>query len=99
MQHFQTCMTISLLQTADPRGRKPGDTSELVRSGALDNGCATNAVEIVNDPNEALARAFEIVQPGDLIVVQVNEVEPMLQSVMAHFERIAGTAPNLAPVP
>ena len=79
-----------ILADADPRGREPGETSELVRSGALDNGFATGAVEIVDDPDKALARAFEIVQPGDLIVVQVNEVEPVLQAVMAHFARIAG---------
>ena len=41
---------------------------------------------------DLLAHAFEIVQPGDLIVVQVNEVEPVLQAVMAHFARIAGPA-------
>ncbi|WP_223421669.1 cyanophycin synthetase [Tateyamaria pelophila] len=81
-----------ILADADPRGRKPGATSELVRSGAVDNGFAPGAVDIINNPDTALARAFEIVQPGDLIVVQVNEVEPMLRAVMAHFARIAGPA-------
>lgn len=77
----------------DPRSRKLGDTSELVSSGALDSGFAAQRIEIVNDQFKALARAFAIVEPGDLIVVQVNEVEPMLQCVMGYFERIAGTAP------
>lgn len=79
-----------ILADSDPRGRKPDETPKLVRSGALGNGFAAGAVEIVDDPDQALARAFEIVQPGDLIVVQVNEVEPVLQAVMAHFARIAG---------
>lgn len=89
-----------ILADADPRGRGPGETSALVRSGALDNGFATGALEIVDDPDQALARAFEIVQPGDLIVVQVNEVEPVLQAVMAHFARIAGpaTIPEAVPL-
>jgi len=30
------------------------------------------------------------VRSGDLIVVQVDEVEPMLSRVMEHFERIVG---------
>ncbi|WP_306259822.1 cyanophycin synthetase [Pararhizobium sp. IMCC21322] len=82
-----------IVADADPRGRELGETSELVRSGALHNGFAPGELEIVNDPTKALARAFSIVQPGDLIVVQVDEVEPMLKSVMEYFELIAGTAP------
>ena len=88
-----------IVADADPRRRKIGETSELVRSGALDNGFAAEELEIVNDPIKALARAFSIVQPGDLIVVQVNELEPMLQSVMEYFELIAGTAPIPVTVP
>ncbi len=81
-----------IVTDADPRGRPPGETSQLVRSGVLDTGFAAQEIEIINDPVKALAHAFAIVQPGDLIVVQADEVEPVLQSVMAHFERIAGTA-------
>lgn|GEM_PF-4904808 len=35
-------------------------------------------------------RTFSLVRSGDLIVVQVDEVEPMLSRVMEHFERIVG---------
>ena len=80
---------------ADQRQRSSGEASELVRAGALDNGIAEDEVEIVNDPNEALDRAFSIVQSGDLIVVQVDEVEPMLKRVMEHFERVVGTVQAL----
>lgn len=86
-----------IVADADPRWRKLGETAELVRSGALHNGFATGELEIVNDPTKALARAFSIVQPGDLIVVQVDEVEPMLKRVMEYFELIAGTAPIPGP--
>lgn len=74
----------------DPRGRRPGETSELVRAGALEKGLAQEHVELVNDPNEAIDRAFSVVRSGDLIVVQVDEVEPMLSRVIEHFERIVG---------
>jgi hypothetical protein len=30
----------------------------------------------------------------DLIVIQVDEVKPMLDRVMAHHERIVGSAPG-----
>ena len=42
------------------------------------------------DPLEAIDRAFAIVRAGDLIVVQVDEVQPMLNRVMTHFERRVG---------
>jgi cyanophycin synthetase len=74
----------------DPRRRRPGETSELVRAGALEKGLAQEHVELINDPSEAIDRAFSVVRSGDLIVVQVDEVEPMLSCVMAHFERVVG---------
>lgn len=74
----------------DPRGRTRGETSELVRAGALAKGLAAEHVEVIDDPNEAIDRAFSLVGSGDLIVVQVDEVEPVLSRVMEHFERIVG---------
>jgi UDP-GlcNAc:undecaprenyl-phosphate GlcNAc-1-phosphate transferase len=56
----------------------------------LEKGLAPEDVELVNDPSEAIDRAFAVVRSGDLIVVQVDEVEPMLSCVMAHFERVVG---------
>ena len=81
-----------VLTDADPRDRTPGETPNLVRTGALENGCDEAKVEVVNDPMEAIDRAFSMVRLGDLIVVQVDEVEPMLNRVMEHFERVVGTA-------
>ncbi|MDT8369852.1 MAG: cyanophycin synthetase [Longimicrobiales bacterium] len=72
---------------ADPRGRGTGETARLVWQGARDAGCPDERIEIVLDPLEAIDRAFALVEPGDLIVVQVDEVEPMLRRVMAHHER------------
>lgn len=86
-----------IVTDADQRQRGPGETSELVRAGALEKGFAENRVELVNDPVEALNRAFSVVQSGDLIVVQIDEVAPMLNLVMEHFERIVGTVPSIAP--
>ena len=83
-----------IVADADQRHRSPGETPDLVRAGALENGFAEDKVEVVNDPFKAVDRAFSIVQSGDLIVVQVDEVEPMLKHVIEHFERIVGTMPS-----
>lgn len=74
----------------DPRGRTTGETPGLVRDGALAQGLAAEQVEVVSDPDAAIDRAFAVVGSGDLIVVQVDEVEPMLRRVMEHFERLVG---------
>ncbi len=76
-----------ILADVDPRQRAPGETPQLVRRGALDAGFPESRVEVVLEPLEAVDRAFSLVQPGDLIVIQVDEVEPMLARVMLHFER------------
>ena len=80
-----------IVADADPRHRRPGETPALVRAGALAKGFAEDKVEVVNDPFKAIDHAFSIVASEDLIVVQVDEVEPMLKRVMEHFERIVGT--------
>ena len=82
-----------IVADADPRGRPPGETPALVRAGAMAAGLAEAATEVVIDPYEAIDRAFEIVQPGDLVVIQVDEVAPMLARVMAHFERTVPRGP------
>ncbi|MHC4750674.1 MAG: cyanophycin synthetase [Planctomycetota bacterium] len=86
-----------IVADVDPRHRNLGETPDLVLAGALENGFAKDKTEVVNDPIKAIDRAFSVVQTGDLIVVQVDEVEPMLKRVMEHFDRIVGTVPSIKP--
>jgi cyanophycin synthetase len=86
-----------VITDADPRHRRPGETPSLVLAGALEKGFANDRAEVINDPIRAIDRAFSVVQSGDLIVVQVDEVEPMLKRVMEHFHRIVGTVPSVRP--
>lgn len=77
-----------IIADADPRGRASGETSALVRVGALSAGIAEDGIETVDEPLEAIDRGFSLVRAGDLLVIQVDEVAPMLGRVMEHFERI-----------
>ncbi len=77
-----------IVADVDPRNRPPGETPTLVRDGALEAGCPEASIEIVGPPLEAIDRAFGVVQSGELLVIQVDEVDPMLGRVMEHFERI-----------
>ena len=51
-------------------------------------------LEVVGDPYEAIDRAFSIVGAGDLIIIQIDAMEPMHKRVMEHFERIVGAVPS-----
>ncbi|MBZ0134889.1 MAG: cyanophycin synthetase [Planctomycetes bacterium] len=76
----------------DARGRPPGQTPDLVRAGAVASGFPAASVEIVAAPVEAVDHAFSIVRSGDLLVIQVDDVDPILARVMEHFERIVVSA-------
>lgn len=80
-----------ILADIDPRGRDIEETPRLVRDGAMETGLPEASIEIVGTAVEAIDRAFEIVKPGDLIVVQVDEVGPTLARVMEHFKQIVAT--------
>ena len=79
-----------IVADADPRQRDPGETPAMVCKGAIDAGFPGDRAEVVIDFLEAIDRAFDVVRPGDLIVVQVDKVEPMIERVMSHFERLVG---------
>ena len=79
-----------ILADVDPRHREPGETPALVRRGIIDAGFPRDRTEVVINALDAIDRAFDIVRPGDVIVVQFDEVEPMLNQVMKHFERRIG---------
>jgi cyanophycin synthetase len=78
-----------ILAEVDPRNRVDGESPALVRSGAVERGHPEANIEIVMDELKAIDRAFEIVRPGDLIVVQVDQVTPMLDHIMQHFAQIS----------
>ena len=80
-----------ILADVDPRHRDSGETPALVRRGVIDAGFPRDRTEVVINALDAIDRAFEVVKPGDLIVIQFDEVEPMLNRVMTHFERQIGS--------
>ena len=87
-----------IVADADPRDRVPGETPALVCKGAIAAGFPGDRTEVVIDFLDAIDRAFEVVHSGDVIVVQVDKVEPMIERVMLHFERLVGPVSGLPPV-
>lgn len=79
-----------------PWDRKVGETAELVKTGVLEAGLPEDKVEVIIDDRKAIARALEMAQPDDLIVLQANDVHQIINDVLAYKERIAATIMNEA---
>lgn len=76
-----------IIADQEPRNRPLGETANLVMKGALQNGFDQNNMEIIIDTTEAIDKAFTLVQPGDLIVVQCDDFQAVLNRIMEHFEK------------
>jgi cyanophycin synthetase len=75
------------------RGRKPGETGELVRQGLLAAGFpADRLAPEVYDEEKAVQRALESAQAGDLLVIFGDDLERVWQQIVS-FGRAGGAAP------
>ncbi|HSS77097.1 MAG TPA: Mur ligase family protein, partial [Thermoanaerobaculia bacterium] len=75
------------------RGRKRGETGELVRQGLLAAGFPPDRLSPeVYDEEEAVQRALESAQPGDLLVIFGDDLERVWQQIVS-FGRPGGAAP------
>jgi cyanophycin synthetase len=66
---------IIVREDANPRGRKKGETAEMVMAGvreAMDAGARAGHAEIVVDEMEATRKALDRSRPGDLVVLCVD---------------------------
>jgi cyanophycin synthetase len=59
-----------------------GETPELVYEGLILGGFQADQIEIVDDPDKAVDYLFSKVEPGDLLVIQPDELEPVMSQIM-----------------
>jgi cyanophycin synthetase len=87
-QHFDV---VVVREDVSLRGRKRGDTAELVAEGvraSRDAGARCKQLEIILDESEAVRHAMSRANPGDLVVVCVDKH----QTVMAELENWSNQA-------
>jgi cyanophycin synthetase len=89
--HFDS---IIVREDQNLRRRRPGETAELVADGvrgASDSRCRD--LEIVPDELAAVRRALAKANPGDLLVLCVDQTRAVWEELQAHSERaLAGAA-------
>jgi len=77
-----------ILADFDPRNRPMGETSELVREGLIKGGLQKENIEIVSEPDKAVDRLFSKAETGDLLVIQPDELEPVMSQIMERYRQI-----------
>jgi len=78
-------------EDADLRGRVPGEVAGLVIDGLREGGMRGDAIETVLDEIQAVDRALEQVEDGDLVMVLADKVP----AVLAHVHKRSGGAAAL----
>jgi len=79
------------------RGRKPGETGELLRQGLLSAGFPADRIaDGIYAEQQAVQSALETAQPGDLLVIFGDDLDRTWHQIVT-FGRPAGSPPIPAP--
>ncbi len=88
----------------NPRGRKKGETADLVVDGvlaAMRSGARAGAVEVILEEMDAVRAAMDRARPGDVVVLCIDyaaDVWRELQERMEHSKEVVGAIPPGAAV-
>jgi cyanophycin synthetase len=77
-----------VLADFDPRSRPAGETPQLVLEGLLEGGFPNDNIEIFPEPDLAVDYIFSKVEPGDLLILQPDELESVMSQVMERYRQI-----------
>ncbi len=83
------------------RGRRGDEVPALLRKGLIENGVSPDAIEIIEDEQEAIVSALKRAVPGDLVVVFADNVARSWKQII-YFKpdvQAASEKPNLASAP
>ncbi|MEX0720313.1 MAG: cyanophycin synthetase, partial [Balneolaceae bacterium] len=74
----------TIVTDTHPKHRKVGETAALVKKGLLKGGCDEKQIEVIIDDREAMKKALKIATPGDIVVLQANNVKQLIEDVLAY---------------
>lgn len=77
-----------LLTDFDPRDRPIGETPDLVYKGLIQGGFSKENIEIVPEPDKAVDALFSRAQQGDLLVIQPDELEPVMSQILEKYRKL-----------
>ena len=77
-----------ILADFDPRNRPMGETPGLVYKGLIEGGFQEEKIEIVAKPEKAVDYIFSKAEEGDLLVIQPDELEPVMSQIMERYRQM-----------
>lgn len=77
---------------SDSRGRKAGETAGLVKEGLLMGGFQEDKIRIILNEKEATKAAIELAEKGDLVVLQVDDIQQVIEDVLAYKEKLKNSS-------
>jgi len=83
-----------IIKDSDPRGRKVGETAEIMKSGALDAGFPAENLTVVFNEVEAINMAISAARPGDLVVIQPDDITGVIELLLKHKENLVSLDPG-----
>ncbi|NFV14421.1 cyanophycin synthetase [Clostridium sporogenes] len=87
---------IYIKEDRDKRGRKNGEIADLLKKGVLETGFKNSNISIVLDEEEALKKAIDFSEPGDLVIMFFEEFEPAANIVKEKIKKGKLTKNNTA---
>ncbi len=86
-----------LFQDVSARGRKPGEVPALLRKGVKPTSRVKECIELEGNERYAIETTLDLMQPGDLMLVQVDQVHAAMEWIEQYLNRLALETPTNQP--
>lgn len=71
----------------DPRNRPKGETQKLVKKGLLLGGFKEKNIEYIVELGQAIDKIFSMVKPGDFLLIQPDQLEPIMGQISELYRK------------
>ncbi|MFC1791105.1 cyanophycin synthetase, partial [Gemmatimonadota bacterium] len=75
-----------IVKDSDPRDRPLGETADIMRNAALGAGIPEEKLRVILNEQEAIKAAFALAVPGDIVVIQPDDIHGTIRMLLEHKE-------------
>ena len=72
----------------DPRTRTIGETAQIIKQGLIKGGLTEDMITVVMNEKEATKISLEMAQPGDLVLLQADNIAEVINDVLAYKNQL-----------
>ena len=86
-----------VLCDSDPRERIAGETAKIVKRGLVEGGFTPDMITLFIDEREATKASLEMARPGDVVVLQADNIAQVIKDVLDYKTKSAGWRGGFTP--